>query len=99
MSDKSSLVKEAQKYLARGQIEKAIGEWEKLAREYPDGNAYNTVGDLYLKKGDTTNAVESFHKAASFFQQEGFALKALALYKKILNLIRQMLPRFFPLVN
>jgi tetratricopeptide (TPR) repeat protein len=87
MSDRSSLVKEAQKYLARGQIEKAIGEWEKIAKEYPDGNAYNTVGDLYLKKGDKTDAVESFHKAASFFQQEGFALKALALYKKILNLM------------
>ncbi|HMK49901.1 MAG TPA: tetratricopeptide repeat protein, partial [Thermodesulfovibrionales bacterium] len=86
MSDRSALVKEAQKYLARGQVEKAIGEWEKIAKEYPDGNAYNTVGDLYLKKGDKANAVESFHKAASFFQQEGFALKALALYKKILNL-------------
>ena len=87
MSDKSAIIKEAQKYLARGQIEKAIGEWEKLVKEYPDGNAYNTVGDLYLKKGDRTNAAESFHKAASYFKQEGFALKALALYKKILNLI------------
>ncbi|MFA6054436.1 MAG: tetratricopeptide repeat protein [Thermodesulfovibrionales bacterium] len=87
MSDKSAIIKEAQKYLARGQIEKAIGEWEKLVKEYPDGNAYNTVGDLYLKKGDRTDAVESFHKAASYFKQEGFALKALALYKKILNLI------------
>lgn len=87
MSDKSAIIKEAQKYLARGQIEKAIGEWEKLVKEYPDGNAYNTVGDLYLKKGDKTDAVESFHKAASYFKQEGFTLKALALYKKILNLI------------
>ncbi len=87
MSDKSAIIKEAQKYLARGQIEKAIGEWEKLVKEYPDGNAYNTVGDLYLKKGDRTNAVEAFHKAASYFKKEGFALKALALYKKILNLI------------
>jgi len=87
MSDKSAIIKEAQKYLARGQIEKAIGEWEKLVKEYPDGNAYNTVGDLYLKKGDRTDAVESFHNAASYFKQEGFALKALALYKKILNLI------------
>ncbi|MFA4919124.1 MAG: tetratricopeptide repeat protein [Thermodesulfovibrionales bacterium] len=87
MSDKSAIIKEAQKYLARGQIERAIGEWEKLVKEYPDGNAYNTVGDLYLKKGDRTDAVESFHKAASYFKQEGFALKALALYKKILNLI------------
>ena len=86
MSDKATIIKDAQKYLARGQVDKAISEWEKLAKEYPDGTTYNTVGDLYLKKGDRTNAIDSFHKAAQFFRQEGFALKSLALYKKILNL-------------
>lgn len=86
MSDKSSIIKETQKYLARGQIDKAIAEWEKLIKEYPDGNNYNTLGDLYLKKGDTQNAIDSFHKAAKFFRHEGFSLKALALYKKILNI-------------
>lgn len=85
MSDKSSIIKEAQRYLARGQIDKAITEWEKLIKEYPDGNSYNTVGDLYLKKGDKNNAVDSFHKAANLFLHEGFSLKALAIYKKILN--------------
>ncbi len=86
MSDKASRIKEAQKYLARGQVEKAIAEWEKLAKEYPEGNTFNTIGDLYLKKGNRSEALDSFHKAATFFKQEGFALKALALYKKILNL-------------
>lgn len=86
MSDKSAIIKEAQKYLARGQIDKAIAEWEKLVKEYPDGTTYNTIGDLYLKKGDKTNAIDSFHKAANFFRHEGFSLKALALYKKILNI-------------
>ncbi len=86
MSDKSSIIKETQKYLARGQIDKAIAEWEKLIKEYPDGNNYNTFGDLYLKKGDKQNAIDSFHKAANFFRHEGFSLKALALYKKILNI-------------
>ena len=87
MSDKASIMKEAQKYLARGQMDKAIAEWEKLAREYPEGNTFNTIGDLYLKKGERSIALDSFHKAATFFKQEGFALKALALYKKILNLL------------
>lgn len=87
MSDKSSIIKEAQKYLARGQIDKAISEWEKLVKEFPDGNAFNTLGDLYLKKGVRSTAVESFHKAASYFKQEGFTLKSLALYKKILNIM------------
>jgi tetratricopeptide (TPR) repeat protein len=85
MSDKASIIKEAQKYLARGQVDKAISEWEKLIRESPDGNTYNIIGDLYLKKGDRTEAIDSFHRAADFFRQEGFSLKALALYKKILN--------------
>ncbi len=86
MSDKAAIIKEAQKYLARGQTDKAIAEWERLANEYPDGNTHNTIGDLYLKKGDRTNAIDSYHKAACFFQHEGFSLKALALYKKILNI-------------
>jgi tetratricopeptide (TPR) repeat protein len=86
MSGKSFIIKEAQRYLARGQTDKAIAEWEKLIKEYPDGNSYNTVGDLYLKNGDEKNAVDSFHKAANFFLHEGFSLKALAIYKKILNI-------------
>jgi tetratricopeptide (TPR) repeat protein len=86
MADKTSIIKEAQKYLSKGQIDKAIALWEKLVAESPDGNTYNTVGDLYLKKGDRKNAIESFHKAASYFRDEGFMLKALALFKKVLNL-------------
>ena len=86
MSDKTAIIREAQKFLARGQIDKAIAEWEKLIKESPDANTYNTIGDLYLKKGDKTPAIDSFHKAARFFRDEGFSLKALALYKKILNI-------------
>lgn len=85
MSDKATIIKEAQKYLSRGQLDKAIAEWEKLIKEYPDPNTFNTIGDLYLKKGDKGRAVEFFHKAANIFRQEGFSLKALAIYKKILN--------------
>ncbi len=86
MTDKASKVKEAQKYLARGQLDKAIAEWEKLTKEYPDGSTFNTIGDLYLKNGDKANAVNSYHHAADYFRREGFVLKAFALYKKILNI-------------
>lgn len=86
MTDKNLIVKEAQKYLARGQIDKAISEWEKLVKEAPDGNLFNTVGDLYLKTGKKKQAVDFFHKAATFFREGGFSLKALALYKKVINI-------------
>ena len=86
MVDKAAIVKEAQKYLSRGQVDKAIAEWEKLLVESGDSNTLNTVGDLYLKKGDKRVAVEHFHKAAKGFWADGFTLKALALYKKIINI-------------
>src|SRR5574340_597365 len=85
MADKTALIKEAQKYLAKGQLDKAIGEWEKIVAEFPDGNNFNFIGDLYYKKGDKKKSTESFHKAAGIFREEGFSLKALALYKKVLN--------------
>lgn len=86
MADKSSILREAQKYLAKGQIDRAISEWEKLANLSPDAATLNFLGDLYLRKGDRKSAVASFHKTARLFRDEGFSLKALALYKKILNI-------------
>lgn len=85
MIDKTAIQTEAQKYLAKGQIDKAIAEWEKLVREAPDVNAYNIIGDLYLKKGNKKLSIEFFHKAAGVFRKEGFSLKAIAIYKKIIN--------------
>ncbi|MBI4823796.1 MAG: tetratricopeptide repeat protein [Nitrospirae bacterium] len=86
MVDKASIIREAQKYLSKGQIDKAIVEWEKLLKESPDGATFNTVGDLHLKKGNKQSAIDAFHKASKIFKDEGFSLKALALYKKILNI-------------
>jgi tetratricopeptide (TPR) repeat protein len=97
MPSKAAVIKEVQKYLSRGQVEKAIDMWEKLIKEYPDGNTYNALGDLYLKTGDKKNAVDSFHKAANFFINEGFSLKALGLYKKILNINPSDADAFFAL--
>ncbi len=86
MIDKARISKSAHAFAAKGQIDKAIQEWEKLLKESHDGNIYNVVGDLYLKKGYIPSAVENFTMAAAIFREEGFYLKAIALYKKILNL-------------
>jgi tetratricopeptide (TPR) repeat protein len=85
MVDKASISKNAQKYLAKGQIDKAIAEWRKLADVSPDGNVLNFIGDLYIKKGEKAPALAEFRKAAKIYMNEGFTLKALAIYKKILN--------------
>lgn len=86
MADKASLISEAQKLLAKGQLDKALSKWDEVAKAFPEGNTFNFIGDLYLKKGEKTRAMETFHKAARVYTDEGFSLKALALYKKILNI-------------
>ncbi len=85
MADKTAVLREVQKVLSKGQYHKAIELWEGYVRENPDGTIYNTIGDLYFRTGNKDRAVEYYHKAAEFFDKEGFLTKAQALYKKILN--------------
>jgi len=86
MTDKSAVFREAQRLLSKGQIDKAIWIWQEYVSQNPDGNIYNTIGDLCLKSGNRSKAIEYFHKAAEYFKDEGFITKSLALYKKILNI-------------
>ena len=86
MLDKTAILKDAQKYLAKGAIDKAISELERLVKDSPDGNTYNMIGDIYLRKGVTLSAIENYQKAANFFRTEGFTQKAQALCKKIINI-------------
>jgi tetratricopeptide (TPR) repeat protein len=84
---KTQILQNAQSYMAKGNLDKAIDEWQKLISESPnDGNIYNTIGDLFLRKTDHNKATDSYLKAAEVFNNAGFALKSIALYKKILKL-------------
>jgi len=85
--DKNAITKEAQKYAAKGQFDKAIAEWKKIVRETPnDPNLYNTIGDLCLKRDAKGEAVVAYKKAADLLAEDGFTSKAIALYKKVLNI-------------
>lgn len=89
-SEKSKILEVAQQYTIRGQIQKAIEEWKKLLTDTPnDANIYNTIGDLSLKNQSSNiapeEAISYYLKAGEIFESSGFALKAIAVYKKILK--------------
>jgi tetratricopeptide (TPR) repeat protein len=85
--DKNMVMREARKFVEKGQYDKAIAEWKKLLSETPnDANLYNTIGDLCLKKDSKAEAVEAYKKAADLLASDGFTSKAIALYKKTLNI-------------
>ncbi len=85
--DRNAVIKEAQKLASKGQFDKAIAEWRKIVKEDPnDSNALNTIGDLCLKKNAKAEAVDAYKRAADILAEDGFASKAIALYKKVLNI-------------
>ncbi len=84
--DKNTVLENAQLFTARGQFEKAVAEWKKLTDgTTADGAIYNTIGDLHLKRNAPADAIDSYFKAAAAFREGEAALKAIALYKKILK--------------
>ena len=85
--DKNTVMKEAQKFAAKGQFDKAIAEWKKLLKESPnDANIFNTIGNLCLKKDAKADACDAYKKAADVLAADGFTSKAIALYKKVINI-------------
>ena len=85
--DKSAVQDNAQKYAAQGKLTEAIAEWKKLADLSPnDGAPYNAIGDLHLKRNASNDAIEAYFKAGQAFRAGGVALKAIAVFKKILKL-------------
>ncbi len=85
--NKAKAVRAAEKYLAQGKITNAIGEYSRIvAEDANDFNALNMLGDLYSRTNDQVNATASFTRVAEHYRVQGFALKAIAIYKKICRL-------------
>ena len=85
--DRAKAQKAAQKYLAKGQIDRAISEYEKVVSSDPsDARSLLKLGDLYTRQGDNRGAVGAYRKVAAQYAAQGFFLKAVAVYKQILKL-------------
>ncbi|MGH7256424.1 MAG: tetratricopeptide repeat protein [Nitrospirales bacterium] len=86
-ADKQAIQSKAQQLVARGQVDEAIAEWEKLLTNSPsDAAVHNTIGDLHLRRNANPAAIEAYLKAAQAFQTGGATPKAVAIYKKILKI-------------
>lgn len=82
--DKSKVMRAAEKSLAQGKISAAIKEYQLIVEhDSDDFTALNTLGDLLIRTGDEESAVSCFIKVADHYREEGFALKAIAMYKKM----------------
>src|SRR5450432_111702 len=77
----------ARKFVDKGQIDKAVKEYLRIVQEDPkDVRVWLKIGDLYAKKGAKQDAIDTYLKVARFYDDQGFYLKAVAVYKQILKL-------------
>lgn len=77
----------AQKYLQKGQLDKAIREYQRLVEDDPkDVRTLLKIGDLQTRSGAHEKATETYGRVAQFYSEQGFFLKAVAVYKQILRL-------------
>ena len=84
---KSKHLDAAQKYLQQGKLPQAIAEYQQILKNEPkDQVTLMTLGDLYVRQGETFQALEYFERLAKIFLNDGFTTKAIAIYKKIAKL-------------
>lgn len=85
--NKTKVINAAQKFVQKGQYERAIREYARIVEEDPrDVRIWLKIGDLWAKHGDQRQAVDTYLKVAEFYSEQGFYLKAVAVYKQILNI-------------
>ncbi len=81
---RDKVIASAEKLVAKGRIEPAIKEYERLLDDNPnDVNTLNRIGDLWVRINRNDEAVKTFGKIADHYSKDGLFLKAIAIYKKI----------------
>lgn len=86
--DKAVLIKTAYSYYQKGDWDRAIEEYHKLADLDPkDLNVHNMLADIYAKKGDAKEALQQYDLVAQGFDQKNQVDKVLQVYKRMLKLV------------
>lgn len=85
--DKAILIKTAYGYYQRGDWDRAIEEYHKLADMDPsDLNVLNILADIYAKRGDIAEAMRQYDVVAQGYDQRDQVDKVLQVYRRMLRL-------------
>lgn len=86
--DKAKAIRAAEKSLASGKIPSAIQEYTRIVEhDAEDFNALNTLGDLYARVDKRAEAAACYRRVAEHYREQGFTLKAVAMYKKLTRFV------------
>ena len=85
--DKNKIIAEATKLVQKGAYDKAIAQYQRILAEDPkEVRSLLKVAELYQKKGDDKPAAQAFERVAETYAEQGFFLKAVAVYKQVVKI-------------
>lgn len=91
--DRESVLVAAQKFVEKKKYDKAIAEYQKILQVDPnDARTLLKVGDLQLKMEAYPESIATYERVGKFYAQQGFALKAIAVYKQIREIVGKHVP-------
>src|SRR5437016_387654 len=89
--DKNKSIESAAKLIAKGAFDKAVKEYQRVLELDPDDvRILQKLAELYQKMNRKAEAADCFEKVARTYSQQGFYLKAVALYKQVLKVIERV---------
>ncbi len=84
MINKEKLLASAQKSLQKGQVAKAIKDYRKIVESDPrDVRNRQKLAELYVRAQKPKDALEHYESVARYYADNGFYLKAIAVYKQM----------------
>lgn len=91
--DREKTLQAAQKYIEKKKYDRAIVEYQRIVQEDPnDARTLLKIGDLQARLSAYPEAIATYDRVGQFYAAQGFALKAIAVYKQIRELIKKHAP-------
>jgi tetratricopeptide (TPR) repeat protein len=91
--DREKVLQAAQKYVEKKKYDRAIAEYQRIIQEDPnDARTLLKIGDLQARLQAYPEAIATYDRVGQHYASQGFALKAIAVYKQIRELIKKHSP-------
>lgn len=85
--DRQRLLERAQRFLKKGQIRRAISDYEKLVDDDPRNiRIRSKLADLYVRNHQNDRAIQEYVQLAKQYEAEDLNYRAISMYKKVLTL-------------
>jgi tetratricopeptide (TPR) repeat protein len=92
--DRERTLAAAQKYVEKKRYDRAAVEYQRILQEDPnDARTLLKLGDVQSKMEAYADAVATYDRVGKSYASQGFALKAIAVFKQIREIITKQVPQ------